>query len=812
MNPWLGVPLAALPGKALPGSALPQNPEKPDVAPPPGQTPAPNPTPPNPTPSAGGARPGGANPAPQNPAGPRPSGAVPVGPGQGGNTAAGTMRVEGDFYVFNFEDSSSTEGCKLIDFVRLCNENTGIAFYIKKEVLPKLDSAKVSIIGSRRIPKAKLYDFFQSILKINDMVLVSEGGSDTGMWVIADLKGSDRTGIKNSAKYIGPEEIPSYATQPGVLVTTVITIENTSAREVSASLRPFFPDNQLETVTNVGNANALLVTGFGPTVFSIWNLLKLIDTPPNEPRPIFEKIELVHAAAAEVQTILDDLLEKRRQVQGGQGVSGGQLQGQAPELKIRVDGNSNSLLVVGLEEDVKQVLEIVARIDQAQPEPESDLHVYTLQNVKAEDLVKILQEFLDKTFQNQQQVNQAAGAGRAGGGGGGGSSANREIRPVVVGEKVSNSVLVTASKTRWLEIRDIIERLDRRQRQVLLETALVELTTTDAIRLGIELGLVSVPPAGSDVSKGFGITNFGLSSLIDTDNDNFPDTRIPDNSLQGVTGGILSGPDFGIPILLQALRTISDSNVLSIPSVLVNNNEKAKVSSKDLIPTANTTNSPNVGTAVGFGGYQEAGITLEITPSISAQAYLRLDLSLQVANFTAAQGANINIPPPKTEREVKTTVYLPNESTMVIGGIQIDNALRSKSSIPLLGDIPILSWLFSNHSDSNTRRALYFFVTPHILSDVEFADLQNLSYQRKLDARSYIGDERLRMVDKRFQPIEPGAALESSIFEIPLYRSPKAGEVAPSDIGVKPEDILPAETGAAPAQPADAPPVDKSKG
>ncbi|MBI3817615.1 MAG: hypothetical protein HY286_02905 [Planctomycetes bacterium] len=741
----------------------------------------------------------------QNPAS-RPSrpGDVTVNTAQGGANTTGasalTITDKGNSLEFTFAEPPSAtavtpsqgEGLSLMQFIRNFQQLTGKAFYMKKDVVAKAEQAKITLLGAKEVQKTKLYEFFQSILKINDLVLSLEGSEESSVWVLTDLKGPDRLLIRQQAHYISPEEIPHYATQPSVLVATVIAIEHQSAREVSASLRPFFPDNQLETVTNIGNASALLVYGFGPTVYSIYNLLKLVDTPPEEQRPIFQQIELAHASAEEVNQILDDLIEKRKSTAVATGAGGGQLQGQAPELKIRVENRSNSLLVVGLEDDVKNVMEIVAKIDRPQPEPESDFHVYMLRNVKSEDVQKTIEDFINKSYQASQQQGSTGGGGRPGGANA--ATQNRELKPVIVAEKVSNALLVTASKTRWIEIRDMIERLDRRQMQVLLETALIELTTNDALQLGVELGIVSVPKSGSDVSKGFGISNFGMSQLIDTNNDNFADTRIPDNTLQGITGGILSGPDFSIPILLHALRTNSNSNVLSIPSVLVNNNEHAMVTSKDLVPTANQTFSGvNGASNSGFGGYQDAGITLEITPSISAQNYLRLELSLRVANFTAASaGASPNLPPPKTEREIRTTVYLPNESTMVVGGIQVDNKLESKSSVPFLGDIPILSWLFSSHSDSQNRRSLYFFATPHILSDVEFADLQNLSYQRKLDARGYIGVDRIRLVDPSFKPIEPGSELapgttmESGIFEIPLYRSPKSGEVAPTEAGITP--------------------------
>ncbi|HKE02269.1 MAG TPA: secretin N-terminal domain-containing protein, partial [Planctomycetota bacterium] len=349
---------------------------------------------------------------------------------------------EGDDYVFNFEAVAGPDGVPLKDFVNMCNTITKIPFYIRKEVETKLAQQKVNIIGMKRVPVVRFYDFFQSLLKINDLVLVLEGGPESGVWQIADLKGQDRNVIKNSARYISPEEIQQYAAQPGILLTTVLALQYANAREISASLRPLFPDNQIETVISLGNTNGLLVTGFGPTVSNLQQLMRLIDTPPSEPKPIFEVIQVEHASADELVQILDDLIEKRRPgaaTPAATGVSGAQIAGQAPELKIRADGRSNTLLVVGLQDDVQQVLEIVARVDKAQPEPESDFHVYTLKNVKSVDFAKVLTDFIDKSHQAV-----TTGAPTQTGGGRGGTTATpssggqRESKPVVVADESSN--------------------------------------------------------------------------------------------------------------------------------------------------------------------------------------------------------------------------------------------------------------------------------------------------------------------------------------------------------------------------------------
>ncbi|HKB14647.1 MAG TPA: secretin N-terminal domain-containing protein, partial [Planctomycetota bacterium] len=361
------------------------------------------------------------------------------------------------------------------------------------------------------------------------------------------------------------------------------------------------------------------------------------------------------------------------------------------------------------------VKEMIARLDTSFAVRESNYRVYSLKNTDAEELEDTLKSFLQETQTALQQ--QQSAAGRAGGGTPAVGQQATEQRPVLVAEKISNSLLVTASPTRWDELKRLIDRLDRRQPQVLIETAFIELSEDDAFSLGVELASAEVP--GPNERKPFGFTSFGLSTLEDLDGDGIPDFRtIPSGpaTLPGITAGILDGEDFAIPVLLNALRNRTDSHVLSIPSVMVSNNESAKVASADEIPVQQVNQAAGVGQTSGFGGFQSAGITLEISPSISLANYLRLNVHLTLSRFVGAS-VNPNLPPPRTSREVQTSVYLPSGSTMVVGGIVVDSADRGKDSIPILGDIPILGYLFSSRSDTGQKRTLYFFITPTILRD-----------------------------------------------------------------------------------------------
>mgnify|MGYP000979020047 CR=1 FL=1 len=294
--------------------------------------------------------------------------------------------------------------------------------------------------------------------------------------------------------------------------------------------------------------------------------------------------------------------------------------------------------------------------------------------------------------------------------------------------------------------------------------------------------LVDTELGGANIPGSFGITNFGLSTFDDTDGDGIPDVRTP-NVSQGVTAGILSGDNFNLPILISALAGRRDSNVLNIPSVLVNNNGSAKVVSKDEQPTTQVTaTGVNGGTQENFRDYVSAGITMQISPTISASRYLRLKVSLEVSVFQGA--VNGAIPPPKVTRTIDTTVNVPDGDTMVIGGIVTDNKTRDESKVPILGDIPILGHLFGKNADTSTRTTLYFFVTPHILRDKDFADLAEVSYQKKLDAADTIGVDRIRVIDPKFGQSKEEMDLRG--FEVPLYKSPARGEVDSNAVGMDP--------------------------
>ena len=437
-------------------------------------------------------------------------------------------------------------------------------------------------------------------------------------------------GFGASAPYVDPERLIEYNDQPATLITTVVNLPNTDVRSLSNTMRQLIADPNTQQMIPAGSSNSFVLTGFGSQVAALARMLKIIDEASaiEVIEPEFQLIRLEYASADEIATLVEELLDFSSQVsnrgQGNtpQGPTGALSRGQS-EVKILVDPRQNSLLVLALPEDMPRIRDLIAQLDVDVVDSERAYHIYAVENVEAGDLSETLNSFLSDASRLESQAGSTQNNNAARG------ANNSEF--VVVPDDKSNSLLIAASRTRYGEVLDLIRRLDTRQPQVLIETALIELTGQDLYDLGVELALADIPLVGQ--TGGYGLTNFGLSTLTDTDGDGIDDLRVP-NRATGISAGFLDGDDFSLPLLIAAMEQKRNSNVLNVPSVLVNNNVQARVETKDEQPTTTVT---SVGTGnqtqENFNEYQEAGITLVISPSISASNYLRLSIELEISNF-----------------------------------------------------------------------------------------------------------------------------------------------------------------------------------
>jgi general secretion pathway protein D len=453
-----------------------------------------------------------------------------------------------------------------------------------------------------------------------------------------------------------------------------------------------------------------------------------------------------------------------------------------------------------------KIKDLISKLDEEVKEVVPDVYRYELKHAVAEDVAETLNEVVEASTGRSFQRRAAAGARSQQTGALGAGFAEEEI--IIVPEPHTNSLLIRASGTQYQWIRQLLDDIDKRLPQVLIEAAVVELTGSFSDAFGVELGYLDLADdPNANITRGFGFTGFGLTEFIDQDGDGIPELRLP--SLEGLasgglTGGIFQFPGFQVPFILQAISTDSESNLLSLPSVITNDNGSATI----LVGSEQaTTSSSLAGSGVsqgGFSGYEEANLTLSISPHISSDDYLRLDIELDVVSFTGSERiiSGQVIPAPRTRRNVTASVTVPNESTVILGGLIQNQTTDDRTKVPFFGDLPLVGWLFRSTQATEDRRTLYLFVTPHILKEEDFTDLYDLTHIKEMEVHALIGDE-IKLFDPDFTPkrVRGGKGAVSPELEeylrdldIPRYRSPSEMKETPEGAGTPPTEPEPGIT------------------
>ncbi|HTE05137.1 MAG TPA: secretin N-terminal domain-containing protein, partial [Planctomycetota bacterium] len=514
------------------------------------------------------------------------------------------------------------------------------------------------------------------------------------------------------------------------------------------------------------------------------------------------KRKLRHASVDDIDDVLTDLLNAARGLRPGQQAAAQQPGGGVTifeiEPRIIAEPYSNALLITGDEEMVARIEEWVDVLD-VEVEPRGNTHVYRLKNTDATEVADVLTRVLDQERVAAQ--SHAGGAGGASGAGGGTAGGSLEVQANAVPDKTSNSIIVTASDRKYAEIVNIVREMDVRRPQVLIEAAIVETSTT--LTESLTAGLAAINLGGSGGGAGL-VSNFGTpTGISDTG-----DIDILGELSPPATGGqfaLFSGGDVPIPLLIQALSVDTSNKVLSRPYLMTNDNQEASISTQEETSFQTSTATSN-GTINNNFDTVQAGITLTISPTISAGNYLRLRVKIEVSNFGAIPTPGA--PPDKTTREVETPVTLPDGHTAILGGLVNNTSNDQLSKVPWLGDLPLIGWLFRATSDNTRERYLYVFITPHII-DTDFALLDEISEARKRDMARLGGDVRSLSADIVTVGDNPDSRLINGgvgdVFALPSAALPASGDMG-SKTGATPSSALPAPAPPA-AAPAPAPPA-----
>jgi general secretion pathway protein D len=271
----------------------------------------------------------------------------------------------------------------------------------------------------------------------------------------------------------------------------------------------------------------------------------------------------------------------------------------------------------------------------------------------------------------------------------------------------------------------IVREIDVRQPQVVLELLLINLTEGETLDFGVELaGLIESGRISARVSSLFGLAGVESDGLSDLD-----------VAGSGASGVLLSPGEFSA--VVRALETVNEGRSLSMPRLIVGNNQTATLNSVLQQPFTSTNASDTVATT-SFGGTQDAGTTVTITPQVGASDNVLLQFGISLSSFVG-ESSSPSLPPPRTQNSLQSFVAVPDGFVAVVGGIELVSDAEAESRVPLIGGIPLLGELFKNTSESASRSRFYLFVRATIDRSEELATLRRLS--RDLREPGWMDDE-----------------------------------------------------------------------
>ncbi len=459
-------------------------------------------------------------------------------------------------------------------------------------------------------------------------------------------------------------------------------------------------------------SNAVVVSAPPQMMLLIESLIEDLDSSAEGLRQ-FKMFTLVNADASAMRELLGDLFSLRQQgnlfvlvpssapstvntaeesennpADFGSDLTFSTVPDERQQLLIGVDARTNSLLVSGSEIYLERVQEIIERLDTLVG-TEREQIAYELKNARVEDVSNALQQFID---QEQARITRTLGPDRS-------ESIVRQLeREVsVVGVPGSSRLIISASPRYIDKVKSLINELDRAPAQVLIQVLLAEVTLDEEDSWGVDLG---VGPFGNDEFTGaLTAVGSGVQTAI------------------GVPNLAVASLDFDL--LIRALEVQGRLEVLSRPQILVNDNEEALISVGEeirVVTSSTRTDSGNLNSSV---EPREVGVILDVTPSISPDGYVRLDITPEISQLTTRtiQISEDFAAPIISQRRADTTVTVRNGETIVIGGL-IQNLLDTrKSKVPLLSEIPLVGEVFKTERTSTTKTELLIILTPRIITN-----------------------------------------------------------------------------------------------
>jgi general secretion pathway protein D len=666
-------------------------------------------------------------------------------------SAPGRGRAEGPAAEARAAEAAAAEERFQLDFqdADLTDVIKTIADMTKRNILyDDRVRGRVTLISPDRVTLGEAWRVFESILQSKGFTTVEGPANVVKILPIREAKESP---IETST----PER---FLPNRDLFITRLIPLKYVKADAISNTLRPLVSANA--SLVAYGPTNTMIFTDTAANIRRLLTIIEQVDVATYQ-----EQIKVIPIHYADAATLAGQLGEIfSAEVSGAAGraparrppvrATGAQpaeavietFAEQVGQPRFITDARTNSIIVIAPQPTIRAVESLVALLDYRR-EGSGRIHVYRLQNADAQEMAQTLQSLATggrPAAAGAAGVAPAAAAVQA-------AVAALEEGVRVTADAPTNSLIIQASSEGFAAVRDVVEALDVRRPQVLVEALLLEIAVDDQTALGGGILYQSL----LDDNEGDRIvigSNTGISPLAggpffgalanEVTNPGAFSTAILGRTItvRNEEGELIELPV--IQGILTARGSDSDTNIILAPTILTADNEESQITVGQNIPIITSrvqsaegvTGAQNLATS-NTVERQDVGVTLRVTPQISEGDTVRLDVFEEISQVLSEDP---DLGPTTSKRTVENTVYVKDMETVLIGGIIQDRQTTSLTKVPFLGDIPILGWAFKSTTDRTEKVNLLIVLTPHIIRDPQ--DLRRVTLEHRERFRSEAGD------------------------------------------------------------------------
>jgi general secretion pathway protein D len=608
----------------------------------------------------------------------------------------------------NFKDADITQITEAVAAA------TGKNFIVDPRV-----RAQVTMISSTPMSPAAFYEAYLAILQVHGFIAVQAGE------VIKILPDAN-------ARQIPSIDLPDHVSPTSdEIVTQVIDVKNVSAAQLVPILRPLIP--QYGQLAAYPASNILIISDRANNVNRIIRIIRRIDQVGDQD---VEVIPLQNASSAEIVRVINSLYQGQAAAEGGMAA------------KVVADDRSNSVLVGGDQSQRLRIRALIAHLD-TPLESGGDTQVRYLRYADAEKIAPKLKEQITG-------VAQAAGGAAGGAGAAASPQAQAEKNAMVWADPQNNALVITAPPKIMRAIMGIVDKLDIRRRQVLVEALIVEVNATKNAELGVNWAEFSKGngsvPAASFVSPVGGSSIVDLAGNVSAIANNATNATLPTGT--SIAVGRLAAGGLNFAAMIRAIRNDQDTNVIATPSTMTMDNQEAEIKVAQEIPFI-TGSFTNTGATNGATNpfqtvqRQEVGTILKVTPTIAAEGN---SVVMKISIESSSVGAPVsNVDITTNKRTITTNVLIEDGGIVVLGGLIQNSSSKGESKVPFLGSIPLIGLAFKTRTGNSTRNNLMIFIRPKILRDDTQAAFQTDSKY------NYMIDQERDYNRRELVPLLPGA-------------------------------------------------------